>query len=163
MIKLVLTAMTTLCLLLVPILGLADQSDRQVDRVDQRWHSTGQALGVDGQSHRQSVPKPMLKVYRTDRHAVQQRVVKQRLYLDSEYRQRGNRRWQPNHLNVGIHIDFYNDYYSYDNSQHLGHHSSHSESFQGYHGWHKKHHQDESDYVEWLAILSLLNEIYHDE
>ena len=162
MLKVVFTA-TTLCLMLVPVLGLADQDDRQAKRVDQHWHSARQGLVIDNQSQRRSGTQARLKVYQTDRHAVQRRVVKQRLYLDSGYRQRASRQWQANHLNSDIRLAFYNDYYGYDNSGRFGQHRHHYESFHGHYRSHKRHHQDESDYLEWVAVMSLLNEIYDDE
>ena len=162
MIKVVFTA-TTFCVLFVPVLGLADQSDMQIKRVDQHWHSAGQERPLDNKSHRRSGTQARLKVYQTDRHAVQRRVVKQRLYLDSEYRQRASRQWQANHLNSDIRLAFYNDYYGYNNSGQFGQHRHHYESFHGHYGSHKSHHKDESDYLEWVAVMSLLNEIYDDE
>ena len=162
MIKVILTA-TTLCVLLVPVLGLADHNDRQVKRVDQHWHSVGQERVQDNQSHRRSGAQARLNVYQTDTHAVQRRVIKQRLYLDSEYRQRDSWQWQANHLNSVIRLAFYNDYYGYNNSEQFGRHWHHYESFHGHYGSHKGHHQDESDYLEWVAVMSLLNEIYDYE
>lgn len=161
MLKVVFTA-TTLCLMLVPVLGLADQDDRQAKRVDQHWHSARQGLVIHNQSQRRSGTQARVKVYQTDRHAVHRRVVKQRLYLDSEYRQRA-RWWQANHLNTDTRVAFYNDYYGYNRGAHFGQHKRHYESFHGHHSEHRKHHQDESDYLEWVAVMSLLNEIYDDE
>jgi hypothetical protein len=162
MIKAIFSA-TILCLLTVPVLGIADQSDRQGKRVDQHWHSARQGLVADSHSLRRSGTQARLKVYQTNRHAVQRRVVKQRLYLDSEYRQRASRRWQANHLNTDTRLAFYNDYYGYNNGEHFGQHRRHYESFHGHHSAHKKHHQDDSDYLEWVAVMSLLSEIYDDE